>query len=348
MGGQPLVPGEKLKPPEYTSKLFGRRWKVSVLVPKTDVPTSEDPDYTAYVVSNSDYENKTLRVTFDIQKKWTVPNISEICIYNLNSRDEKILFKNGTIVQVEAGYVNGHYGLIYEGDVFQPMWERENNVTFKLTLRCIDVMRLLSPDNHVAMSAALMTQQETVLKMAEASRVSFTPKISKTMVSTRPTRTKVLFDNPFHYLRKWCQQNGTMVGSEDGVVYLSRPQDTNEDFDSGGNALVLSPGKGGIIGVPQQTQDGVNFTCLLNPLIGIFKNPFLIKIDNSFIRQTAVQYGDKGFSMLDQDGMYKVIGVNHVGDTRGKDWYSHVIGVNQSMEGVGSVLFSTMEHIANN
>jgi len=45
----------------YKDKLFGRKWKISVLIPLSETETSADPNkYTAYVLSNSDYEDQSL------------------------------------------------------------------------------------------------------------------------------------------------------------------------------------------------------------------------------------------------------------------------------------------------
>ena len=93
-------------------------------------------------------------------------------------------------------------------------------------------------------------------------------------------------------------------------------------------------------------EDGVTFMCLLNPTISIFNPPMLVKLDNTKIRQTALQWGSKGFSRLDQDWMYRVIGVTHVGDTRGNEWYSQVVGVNQDMEGLLPAQFKTANSTA--
>ena len=71
----------------------------------------------------------------------------------------------------------------------------------------------------------------------------------------------------------------------------------------------------------------------------------LIKIDNSRIRVARQQLGQL-YSSLDKDGVYKVLGVSHVGDSRGNDWYSHIIACSQSMEGQLASMFSTQEDVS--
>jgi hypothetical protein len=332
--------------PGYDAKLFGRKWKVSVLVPKTEETNTNSmnwDDYILYVVSDSTHEDTSLRVTFNIQKfGYITPNFSEICIYNMKPETEKIVIKNGCRVLVEAGYVSGDFGVIYSAPIFQPLWEREDNVTTKVTLRCIDCLGIIH-ENHVEMSAAMLSQQDMVVAMAAKSRNSYeAPIIGDNMDKTTPSLTKLFFDSPHYYMRQYCQKSGTTPSYIDGKAILDRPQDPIST-DMTTNALVVSPGVGGLIGTPQQTQDGITFTLLLNPLITIFQPPMLIKIDNAWIRQMQLEYGTVGFSKLDEDGIYRIIGVTHVGDTRGNPWYSNCVGINQSMEGMLAAQFQTIQ-----
>lgn len=335
-----------LKTPSYpNNKLFGRKWKISVLVPLSE--SSETNEYTAYVLSDSDQEDLSLKVTFKIQKfGWTIPNFSEITVYNVRPDYEKILFKNGMRVMVEAGYQNGDFGVIYDAPIFQPLWEKEDNVTSKLTFRCVDALGMIY-DNHVeTIGTPLDHQKSMVEQMMSRARVPFSATLSDKLVSNKLARPKVFFDSPLYYLRKYAQQNGTLPSVINNEVVVDKPQ-SKVTTNLQENALVVSPGKGGLIGVPTQTQDGVEFTLLLNPIISIFNPPMLIKIDNSFIRQTSLQYNTAGFSRLDEDFTYRVIGVTHVGDTRGNDWYSKVVGINQSMEGLRGAMFQTEQDTIN-
>ena len=323
-------------------KLFGRKWKISVLIPLSETETSADPSkYKAYVLSNSDYEDQSLDVTFKIEKSgWKCPNFSEIVVYNLSPQTENLLIQSGARVLVEAGYVNGDYGVIYDGNVFQPMWEREDTVTSKVTLKCIDAMDIIY-ENHVsAASGPLAWQKKVVLDMASQSRKSFNiMKISDGIGDVQLARGKIFFDSPSYYMRKFAQQYGTVMSAVDREVYIDRPQDPIP-ANLTKKALVLSPGSGGLIGTPQQTQDGITFTCLLNPKIRVFNpEPMLVKIDNAFIRQMAIQFNSAGFSRLDEDGIYRVIGITHTGATRGNEWYTTVVGCNQSMEGTLATMY---------
>lgn len=333
-----------MAPPELNKALFGRRWRITILVPKDENELSADVSkYIGYVVSDSDHEDTSLRVTFRIQNNgYEIPNFSEIVVYNMNPQTENLVIDAGTRVIVEAGYVNGAFGAIYDSSIFQALWEREDNTTTKVTFRCIDAMDIIY-ENHVSMVQSMKYQKDMVLAMAAQSRRPFTiKKISDEIENIELARGKVFFDSPVYYMRKYAQQSGTLPSTQSRDIYLMRPQDqvpksiTNQ-------ALVLSPGEGGLIGTPQQTQEGITFVCLLNPQLMVFKpEPMMVKIDNKIIRQLAVQYNSAGFSRLDEDGVYKILGVTHIGDTRGNEWYTQVVGCNQSMEGTLPAMFSQL------
>lgn len=337
---------DKISTPQYEGlKLFGRKWKVSVLVPNRSDLSDSNIDkslYTAYVVSDSTKEERSLRVKFNIQKYgWITPNYSEISIYNLSPEDENIILKNGCRVIVEAGYVNGPYGLIYDAPIFQPIWSRKRYVDSVLTLVCIDADKLMY-ENHVEVTLKMREQRDLLVEMARKARKPFPINyISDSIKSNQLPRAKTFFGKPSDYLRQYAQQNGTHISVVDDNVYISMIQ-----RDATTNPLELSPGEGGIIGTPQQTQDGVSLTVLLNSDIKIFKpQPMLIKINNNKIR-VAKQTMGQLYSSLDKDGIYKVLGINHIGDTRGNDWYSHIVACSQSMEGQLASMFVTPEDIS--
>ena len=340
--------------PDYKGmKLFGRKWKVSVFTPINEtvddgwgsfsVPSQSE--WTEHVLSDSQREDLSLRVTFNIQKYgWVTPNYSEITVYNLSPNLEKLVIENGHRVVVQAGYVNGEYGIVYDSPILQPLWERENVTDFKLTLRCIDTDKLMY-ENHVEVTAgALQYQKDMILYMMSKARKPVSKVyISDDIKSNKLPRAKTFFGEPKDYLRDFARQSGTHVSFLDNTVSISRVQ---SDVNSTVEALVLSPGVGGLIGTPQQTQDGITFNSLLNPALRILRpQPMLAKIDNKTIKQIKIAQGVP-FSRLDEEGIYKIIGITHIGDTRGNDWYSNVIGCNQSMEGLLAAQYSTFNDVS--
>jgi hypothetical protein len=83
----------------------------------------------------------------------------------------------------------------------------------------------------------------------------------------------------------------------------------------------------GIIGTPQQTQDGVTFRVLLDPRLSVQRPPMQVNIANASIRQITTDPRDSYKPILDHDGLYIVMGLQYVGDNRGNDWFTQIVGV---------------------
>jgi hypothetical protein len=87
----------------------------------------------------------------------------------------------------------------------------------------------------------------------------------------------------------------------------------------------------GLIGFPTITQKGINVRCLINPLIKIGSQ---INLANSKLQ--GYHYGlglgqNVGLFLeaikTNADGYYRVLWIEHTGDTRGNQWYSDIICV---------------------
>jgi hypothetical protein len=85
-----------------------------------------------------------------------------------------------------------------------------------------------------------------------------------------------------------------------------------------------------IIGTPQQTDCGVEFSVLLDPRLKVQMPPLLVAINNSVIVQLTRQMPQGPYMPLAQDGSYVVAEVHHRGDTRGNTWQTDVRGITRA------------------
>lgn len=299
--------------------LYGRKYRVLVA----------DKKNTALDVSN-------LRCVFRIEKvALQVANYAEVTIYNLNAETEQAIVKEGMRVIIEAGYQGylttqeqgaaqqtvtpKQYGVIFDGQIIQVLRDREeNNVDYRLTLVCLDGDSFLN-NNIVAKSISAGFNQRQIAGIVASSAVTPTEigRISPDLNAQGLPRGKVFLGMPKQYLRDIARDNNANFWVDDGQVYITKVTDT-----APGQVIVLTPSTG-MVGVPQQTQEGVSFKSLLNPTIKLMA---MIKLDNTMIRQQKQQIGQIP-AVLDQDGQYQAYKVIHTGDTRGKEWYTEVVGV---------------------
>jgi hypothetical protein len=290
---------------KFGNVLYGRRYRVIV----------SGKNGTTLDVSQ-------LRCTFKIQKTiMQQPNFSVIVIYNLSPDTENSIIQEGNRVVIEAGYEGEQYGLIFDGDIIQPIRDKEDGVTYKLTLNSLDGDRFLN-QGFVNFSVLKgQTSRKLIESIVSKAKVpTQIGSISEGMGKSELTRGKVVFGLAKDYLRQLAQSNNASFYVEDGKVHIVRATDLpkEEIFD-------LAP-ESGLIGVPEQSENGVSFKCLLNPRIKINT---LVRIDNSFIKAQTFQQGQVMRS-LDNSGIYRVVGVTYVGDTRGDNWQTECTTVSQA------------------
>ncbi|CVK18764.1 phage protein [Sporomusa sphaeroides] len=283
--------------------LYGRKYRVLVA----------NKENTALDVSN-------LRCTFNIEKSVSPnANIAEVVIYNLSAGAEKELINEGCRLIVEAGY-DANYGKIFDGDIVQTLREREDGVNYCLTIIALDGDAYLNLSFVKMTFNAGLTQRQIIEQLATKATIpTEIGRISPELSTQKLPRGKVVFGSPKKYLNEIARGNAARFWVDEGLVHIVKATDI-----APGEALVLTP-ETGLIGTPQQTEHGVHITCLLNPAIRL---KTMIKIDNSIIHQFKVAYGQME-TPLDNDGQYQVYSLQHVGDTRGDEWFTKIIGISR-------------------
>jgi len=132
-------------------------------------------------------------------------------------------------------------------------------------------------------------------------------------------RGRVLFGLAREYARELAYTAGNTWSIAD-LTYDQVPVDTYIPDEA-----IVATSSTGMIGMPQITLDGVVVRCLMNPKI---RGNRLVKLDNRSIQtfQLSPGYTLPAFiPSLQQDGTYKVIFCDHIGDTRGQEWYSDFV-----------------------
>lgn len=289
--------------------LYGRRYRVIV-----DVGGGK-----AFDVSE-------LRCTFEISKSISaLGEQSTVSIYNLSPDDENKLIKAGQRIILEAGYNGDQYGKIFEGNIIQPIRSKENGTDYKLTLVSMDSDRFVA----YGLIGVSLTAQETARNAIKAciSRAGELTGNNFGMQEgtiTEPNinypRGKVMFGAPTQYLNQIAKSMNASYYNEDGTVNIISPKELadNQIFD-------LSPDTG-LIGTPTQNENGITCSCLLNPRMRINS---LFRIDNSRVSNMKYSMG-QAIRPLDSSGIYRVIKITHLGDSRGDTWETKVDAISQA------------------
>jgi len=263
-----------------------------------------------------------LRCTFYIEKNIAeTPNYSEITIYNLSPETENQIIETGERVVLEAGYQGSQYGLIFDGDIVQPLRDKEDGTTYKLTLVSQDADKFLN-NGFVNQSWAAGQTPKTIAEKlcSTATNPAELAYISENLENKKLTRGKVVFGLACDYLRQISRTEQAAFFCSDGKVNIIKAPDPPT-----GQIVSLSP-QSGLVGAAEMTDEGIKATCLLNPLLNL--NSF-VHIDNAHVREQKARR-DSQPKQMDKDGVYRIIKLVHEGDTRGNVWYTQFTGITQS------------------
>lgn len=258
-----------------------------------------------------------LRCTFNIEKSVNeTPNYSEIVIYNLAASTVSQV-KAGQTVTLEAGYEDGNFGLIFTGEVVQPIVDREGGVDTRLRLICQDGDAFING----AFTAQTIEKGSTAMDVVHACATIPENKIGDKVQSAGPyIRGKTMFGLSSDYLTEVAQATDTQFYVDDGKINIVGA----EDYDAG-TAVTLNADTG-LVGDPSQTDDGVSAQCLINPSI---KLNSLVHIDSSLITAKAIQDAESTVSSFSANGCYKVIKLTYEGDNFGESWYCNFDAITQ-------------------
>lgn len=279
-----------------------------------------------------------LKIKFSIQQ-WDLqtPNRASVRIMNLSAATSKQIENEFTRLVIQAGYQNGSYGLVFDGTIVQVRRGREN-----ATDTYLDVVGAEGDEatNFAVVSATLAagsTFHDRVTALAQAmSGNGVSLGYVAPLPATQLPRGKVLFGMARDHLRDLAFSSDTTFNIQKGQLQIV-PRNGYLP-----NEVVVLNSNTGMIGLPEQTQEGIRIRSLMNTRLVPAAR---VQIDNKSIQQAFLNLSYTGVESnaflpsITDDGVYRIIVCEHEGDTRGNDWYTNIICVAQN-EGVNPSLIA--------
>lgn len=276
-----------------------------------------------------------LRIKFCVKTSINqTPNVADIRIYNLSEETALQVQKEFKKVILQAGYA-ANYGVIFRGNIKQVILGRESATDTFIDIIAGDgdqAYNFAIVNSTIAAGSTIQDQVQAVLQPMKANGVeaghlgdSPPEKLARAKSFYGPAK-KYLRDIGNSTEQQWSIQN-------EKLTFVP-----NRAFLPG--EIISINSSNGQVGTPQQTNDGVNVKCLLNPLINVGKR---IKLDNKSIERQKLNLeqisaasasaakGDMSginnafVRPLNSDGTYMPYVIEHSGDTRGVDWYTSMI-----------------------
>lgn len=278
-----------------------------------------------------------LKFTFEVtQSDFGTPNAARIMVWNLKDETaQKIQNEYATLV-VQAGYQNGNYGIIFTGQIRQVRRGRFNPTDTYLAILAQDgdeAHNYAVVNKTLAPGAASPNDQFNAILQAMGEKG-----IGKGYVGPLSTggvlpRGKVLYGMAANKLTDLARTNFTTWSIQNGKLQMV-PQASYVP----GTAIKLNA-RSGMIGLPTQTDNGIDVKALLNPQ---FKIGALVQLNNKSIQRqefnlayTAAAWNNLLATIINDDGYYRIYVAEHHGDTRGNYWYTDLTCLSASGAGSG-------------
>ena len=280
--------------------------------------------------------NKTLdlsqmHITFGVKNAdEQSPNNAAIRVYNLSkkTRDELIGKGEYNSVILQAGYQNGSYGVIFKGEIKQFRTGRDNSTDTYVDILAADGDIYYNQSFSGFSFNAGKTREQIVTALAKSTEMPVSLLlVGKGGQNQTEVRGQVMFGMTRAKLKNlaasldcsWSIQEGSLV-MHDSQGYINS------------NDIVELNSVTGLIGVPEQTSQGIVLKCLMNSRIHVGQ---IIKLNNSDVNQLMmrnpdasamvaynVNFGLLSLAPLNESGFYQVLVAEHEGDTRGQEWYT--------------------------
>lgn len=287
-------------------QLFPRKWNVTVATNEgAGLDLSEF--HIKFKVNQSDVET---------------PNWCDVRIYNLSDETStRLLGKEYDRVQISAGYLNGPYGVIFDGTVKQTRRGRESQIDTYLDILAGDGDQSYNFSVVNQTLAAGYTVDTQFKALSDAMNLpqgylSDFRTVGNPQASIRGKTLYGLAKDPFRQLAisqnaRWSIQNGRLILLSNSGYIVAEAVAVNS--------------KTGMISIPEQTQSGIHVRALINPKFTIGQP---IQINNADIQSAPFDVAYAALNLFPSkatDGLYRIMVSEFIGDTRGNDWYSELI-----------------------
>ena len=264
-----------------------------------------------------------------VQQDVESPNNCTIRVYNLSESTVRQVRGEFSRVILQAGY-DGNYGVIFDGTIRQFRIGRVNATDKYLDILAADG-DLAYNWGVVRKTVAAGSTPDSRIKAAIDAMAPHGVTAGYLMPFTGGVlpRGKVLFGMARAVLREEAENQLATWDISGGKVNFVAREHYLPGITVKLNALT------GMVGRPEQTNEGIRVKSLLNPRVRLGG---LLEINNASINQTVNQNpnappgpafnqysGVQLLATVTNDGLYRVFVIEHDGDTRGTAWHTNMV-----------------------
>lgn len=240
-----------------------------------------------------------LKISFSVTKDIKPePNHAELTIYNLSRQHMQALL-DGEYTQATLSVGYETLSILFSGDISKVKVSRQG-LDFIMTFNCGDgLTKYLKSRSKVTIKAG--SSDDELIKQLQKDFDLQTEAVSTTNKARYP-RGQVLNGDTRALLNKVAKNNHAQWSIQNGKLLFLPIEHAIAETD-----IVVLSQETGLINAPEQTDSGLEVSCLLNPRVGVGT---LVEVKSIF------DYFN---------GKYKVVKVTHSGENLGGEWQSKLV-----------------------
>lgn len=260
-----------------------------------------------------------LRISFNVELSLVgFPSTATIQVYNLNKSNRNKIREEFTKIFLYAGYEE-NVSLIFSGDLINVTHEKQGP-DWITNLFCGDAMKSI---NNSTVSKTLPPGQTTesifneLVNEMEGVTKGVTEGLKDCITKKRSLlRGLVLSGNVKDWLDKLSENCGFDYSINNDVI-----ETTVKDKPLSDDPIIEIRQDNGMIGSPELTEIGVKVKSLMIPQLKLGRQIEVksisakINVGNLVFRKIPATIGE---------GIYRADKIQHIGDTRGNDWFTNI------------------------
>ena len=260
---------------------------------------------------------RQFRVVFQILHDYGgYTSYADIQIYGLSRETEAKVFKTGQKISFRCGYED-NVDYIFKGDLVNLIRDKRGSDRFA---RLICRSGAQARDNSsIYKTLGTGTVLPDVIKAcADAMGLSLVINANDFSAARPFARGRALNGSPDEYLKKLAKENGFNYVIENEKIIVSGLDSYRE-----GSVTQVSQFTG-MVGQPEITEEGADVLVKMNPKVKIFGR-FQISSEYKTFNFNNIYY--QNVKPSDGLGVYKILRIEHSGDSYGDDWNTKITGV---------------------
>lgn len=263
-----------------------------------------------------------LRIRFAVNKATVqTPNTAIITAYNMSDESYRAIRKaTGKRITLRAGYADAS-SVIFDGRIKQVRYGRDNPTDTWVEIAAADGDAAYRYSTvNTSLAAGWTREQQLDALIAALATEGVTLGYRPDTLGGQAAPRGLIMNGPTRlYLADLCRAAGCDWYIEDGRVFVVPRRSA-----IGTDAVVLTA-RTGLIGIPQQTDIGILATALINPNL---RMGGVVQINNASVQeyQLPLAYASApNPPEIAADGLYKIVALDYIGDTRETPWYAQMI-----------------------